>query len=138
MSMLLKIEQVAAPVTWSIRQQVLYPNGSLRDVMIDGDFEALHFGAYYDNELVGVISLFEEDQIFQFRKFAVLQKYQRQGIGRQLLKHLIATARSWGIKRIWCNARREAVGFYRQFGLEISDEPFYKNGIEYVRMEATV
>lgn len=74
----IRIEQVVAPRTWNIRQRILYPDGSLKDVQIDEDFEGTHFAAYLDNEIIGVISVFRDGELFQFRKFAVLEDYQQK------------------------------------------------------------
>lgn len=131
------IEQVAAPVTWRLRREVLYPDGSLKDVMIDDDFDAYHFGAYLDNKLVGVISLFRDSaERFQFRKFAVHPDQQGQGIGHDLLVHLLAFAKTLGARKVWCNARQHAIGFYERFGLHPVGDVFIRNGLSYVRMES--
>lgn len=132
----LQIEQIAAPVTWRLRQEVLYPEGSLKDVMIDADFEGYHFGAYRRNVLVGVISLFRDDgDSFQFRKFAVHRDYQRQGVGEQLLSKLFAFAADLQAANVWCDARKEAVSFYQRFGLEPVGATFTRCDIEYIRLE---
>ncbi|WDF67365.1 GNAT family N-acetyltransferase [Sphingobacterium oryzagri] len=131
----LQIEQVAAPVTWRLRQEVLYPNGTLKDVMIDTDFEGYHFGAYKQDMLVGVISLFQgENMRFQFRKFAVHTAHQRQGIGRALLETLRSFAKELGAREVWCHARVEAVDFYKAVGLQPSGELFMRNGMQYIRL----
>ncbi|KGE13135.1 GNAT family N-acetyltransferase [Sphingobacterium deserti] len=131
----LRIEQIAAAVTWRLRQEVLYPNGSLKDVMITEDFEGFHFGAYHDNMLVGVISLFPDEDSFQFRKFAVQPHVQGQGIGRKLLKYVFSFAKTWDCQMIWCHARETAITFYEKSGMRVAGSAFSKNGIAYVRME---
>jgi predicted GNAT family N-acyltransferase len=131
----LRIEQVTAAVTWRLRQEVLYPNGSLKDVMIADDFDAFHFGAYHNNVLIAVISLFPDEESFQFRKFAVRTDYQGQGVGRKILAHVFAFSQTWNRDSLWCNARETATMFYTKCGMRVSGQPFLKNGITYVRME---
>lgn len=131
----LQIEQVVASCTWHIRQRVLYPHGSLKDVLLDGDFDATHFGAYHRNQLVGVISLFAEGTEYQFRKFAVLPDYQRCGIGSELMQETIQFVKQWHGHLLWCNARVDAVPFYGRFGLAAVGTPYDKGGITYIRLE---
>ncbi|MFD1770573.1 GNAT family N-acetyltransferase [Sphingobacterium suaedae] len=130
-----QIEQVVAACTWRIRQQVLYPQGHLRDVQVDGDFDAVHFGAYHAHRLIGVVSLFEKDCKYQFRKFAVLPDHQQQGVGSSLMRAMLDVVQIWNGQLLWCNARIDAAPFYEKFGLSIVGQPFNKNQIDYVRME---
>jgi len=129
------IEQVVAPRTWKIRQDVLYPNGSLKDVQIDNDFDGTHFAAYLGSEIVGVISVFREEDYFQFRKFAVLPIYQRRGIGVQLLTAVFEFCDRLAGRLLWCNARVDAMPFYEKFGMKSFGNPFVKENISYIRME---
>lgn len=132
----LYIEQVIATRTWRLRQQVLYPEGSLKDVMIDADFEGTHFAASMEGELVGVISVFKmEKGRYQFRKFAVLPQLQGYGIGTALLKSVFDFCKLWNGSSVFCDARIEAVSFYEKLGMHIKGEHFFKKELEYVRME---
>ncbi|MDH5827078.1 GNAT family N-acetyltransferase [Sphingobacterium faecium] len=132
----LYIEQVIASRTWKIRQEVLYPHGSLKDVMIDDDFEGTHFAATIEGVLVGVISVFEiDDGCYQFRKFAVLPNFQGYGIGTALLHAVFNFCRLWRASSLFCDARIGAVSFYEGFGMKIQSQSFFKKGLEYVRMK---
>ena len=131
----IRIEQVVAPRTWNIRQRILYPEGSLRDVQIDEDFEGTHFAAYHDNEIIGVISVFRHGELFQFRKFAVLEDYQQKGIGSQLLLAVFEFCRRFDAAGIWCNSRIQAKTFYEKFGMQQVGDPFVKDNIQFVWME---
>lgn len=132
----LYVEQVIASRTWKLRREVLYPNGSLKDVMIDADFDGTHFAASMEGELVGVISVFKIDEgQYQFRKFAVLPRFQGYGIGTALLKSVFDFCRLWMGISLFCDARIEAVPFYEKLGMYIKGEPFFKKELEYVRME---
>lgn len=129
------IEQVIASRTWKIRQQALYPKGSLKDVMIDEDFDGTHFAASVEGELVGVISVFEVDkENYQFRKFAVIPKFQGYGIGSALLQSVFDFCALWKASTLYCDARVEAVSFYKKFGMEEKGKPFFKGTLAYVRM----
>src|ERR1700743_2886387 len=87
-TMNIHIEQIRPELTWRLRQQVLYPAQKLYEMELEEDNEGIHFGAFTDTALVGIISLFEQGASFQFRKLAVLDDFQKMGIGNQLLKRV--------------------------------------------------
>jgi GNAT superfamily N-acetyltransferase len=118
-----------------MRQEVLYPTKTFQSMIMDEDFTGLHFGAFYDGQLVSVVSLFEKENDFQFRKFAVLPSMQLKGVGRQLLQYITNFAIAQGGKRIWCNARLSAVAFYNKAGFTTTGDKFVKDCIEYEIME---
>ena len=132
------IEQIRPELTWRLRQRVLYPAQKLYEMEMDEDNYGVHFGAFNDNELVAVVSLFQKGTDFQFRKFAVDEGMQGKGVGRALLNHLQQFAISEGAGRIWCNARLSAVGFYQKFGYSQTGNFFSKNGHDYEIMEKMI
>jgi GNAT superfamily N-acetyltransferase len=85
----LYIEQIRPELTWRLRQKVLYPAQKLYEMEMVEDNHGYHFGAFMDNELIGVVSLFQNSDDFQFRKFAVDERLQGKGIGKNMLKHLV-------------------------------------------------
>ena len=135
---MLQIEQIRPELTWRLRQKVLYPAKKLYEMEMEEDNEGYHFGAFEDNVLVGVVSLFQKDKNFQFRKFAVDEAMQRKSIGTALLKYIIAFAINEGAERIWCNARLSANGFYLKAGFSQTGEFFSKNGFDYEMMEKSI
>ncbi|MDO3627395.1 GNAT family N-acetyltransferase [Mucilaginibacter sp. BT774] len=134
----LSIEQIRPELTWRLRQQVLYPAQKLYEMELDEDQEGIHFGAFTDNKLVGIISLFQTDRSFQFRKLAVLSEYQKMGIGNALLQRVEEFAESEGGAMIWCNARVSAIGFYMKAGYEHTGKLFSKNGFDYEILEKQI
>jgi predicted GNAT family N-acyltransferase len=108
-------------------------------VKVDGDDSAWHFGVYENEMLIAVISLFDDgDGSMRFRKFATLPKFQNLGYGSQLLTFAINFAKNEGFKRLWCDARTDAFGFYRRFGFVRFSEVFLKEDIEYYKIEKTL
>ena len=118
-----------------MRQKVLYPAQKLYEMEMEEDNHGYHFGAFLDNELVGVVSLFQNGDDFQFRKFAVDESVQGKGIGKTMLQHLINFALNEKAKRLWCNARVTAIGFYLKHGFEHTGQSFSKNGFDYEILE---
>lgn len=127
----LHIEQITPELTWRLRRDELYPNEMVHEMEMEEDRHGLHFGAFMDNKLVGVVSLFQKGTDFQFRKFAVTKELQGKGIGAQLLNYIINFAKAEGGTRIWCNARDTAFGFYSKFGFTTTGESFTRKGVNY-------
>ncbi|HVW14071.1 MAG TPA: GNAT family N-acetyltransferase [Mucilaginibacter sp.] len=131
----ISIEQIRPELTWHLRQKVLYPAQKLYEMEIDEDQNGIHFGAFTDNKLVAVVSLFDRGGDFQFRKLAVDPDYQGKGIGNTLLTYITNFSKNEGGHRIWCNARDSAYGFYLKAGFRHVNQPFSKNGFNYDIME---
>lgn len=128
------IRQITAAETWELRQQVMWPEKHIDYVKLQEDEQGIHYGGFENQELITVISLFSKGKQFQFRKFATLIRYQKQGFGGQLLQYVLVEAARMGAEIIWCHARTEKVAFYESFGLQRMEQPFTRDGKEYVRM----
>jgi GNAT superfamily N-acetyltransferase len=129
------IEQIRPEHTWRLRQSVLYPGSKLNEMEMDEDKDGYHFAVFKDNYIVGVVSLFQDGTDFQFRKFAVAAEVQNTGLGKALLTYITEFAIAEGAKRIWCNARVTAIGFYLRYGFIQTGKLFSKNGFDYEIME---
>lgn len=129
------IKEINAEKTWPIRHKVMWPHEPIDYIKLPGDQAGIHFGLFVEGNLVSVISLFMEEEVGQFRKFATLEKEQGKGYGSRLLHYLMEVARARQVKKIWCNARVIKTEYYAKFGLKETDEKFVKNGIAYVVME---
>lgn len=130
-----QIEQIRFDLTWPIRHEAMYPDLPFDSIKLADDPNGLHFGLYIENQLIAVVSLFNKDRIYQFRKFATKTTEQGKGYGTILLNHIINYVRERGGQKLWCNARLSASGFYNKFGMVQTDEPYTSNGIEFVTME---
>ncbi|WP_432713195.1 GNAT family N-acetyltransferase [Pedobacter sp.] len=131
----IQIEQIHPALTWRIRQEAMYPDLPLSTVKLDNDLEGIHFGLYADDQLTTVISIFEEGDVCQFRKFATLPEAQRKGYGKLLLQHIISYVKEHGAHQLWCNARVNVAPFYAQFGFRETNERYFKNGYDFVIMD---
>jgi len=131
----IQIEQIRFELTWRIRHEVMYPHLPFDAIKLPADPDGIHFGLYAADWLSSVVSLFNDGDDYQFRKFATLEKHQGKGYGSLLLAYVIAFVRQEGGKRIWCNARTSATGFYEKFGFQSKDEYFSEQGVDFVIME---
>lgn len=127
------INKIVSTDTYSTRQVVLRKGKSIETCYFNGDDDesTAHFGLYQDENIIGVVSvyqvnnpLFLEDNQFQIRGMAVLEVFQGRGFGEKLLK--VAEKYCWDQKAtlIWCNARENAVSFYKKLSYEIFGESF--------------
>ena len=132
------IEQITPYLTHKLRRDVLYPDMKIFEMEMDEDIDGIHFGAFYENKLIGVVSLFSKGRSFQFRKLAVDPEYQHKGIGSSILNYITEYAQLNGGTTIWCNARLSAIGFYLKANFAQTGNLFSKNGIDYELLEKTI
>ena len=118
-----------------IRHKVLWPDKPFEFVKVEGDKEGIHFGLYEDSILVTIISLFAEGKSLRFRKFATLTEYQNRGLGKLMILKVIDYAQENNFERLWCDARTDALKFYERVGFKKFSEPFFKENIEYYKIE---
>jgi GNAT superfamily N-acetyltransferase len=130
------IEQIPPAATLMVRQAELYPKLLLKKLKLDEDEDGIHFGLFYQNKLISVVSCFGRgDGVIQFRKFATLKEFQYQGFGSALLQYIFDYAEEQRVHKIWCNARITAVKFYKKSGMIETKQKFSKDGIDYIIME---
>lgn len=129
------VEQIFPSLTWRIRHLAMYPEHPFDFVKLENDFEGVHFGLYLNHELTGVVSLFTEGTVGQFRKLAVLPEAQGEGLGKQLMDYLIDYCHTQKLTKLWCNARVNAKEFYFKFGFVETDKTYTAAGYDFVVME---
>lgn len=132
------IEQITPSLTWRLRRDVLYPAQKMFEMEMEEDAGGIHFGAFKDDKLAGIISLFQKETSFQFRKLAVDPAFQHMGVGSSLLKQITTHAKANGGTLVWCNARVSAIGFYVKAGYSGTGKTFSKNGFDYEIMEKMI
>ena len=129
-------EQITPALTWQLRRDVLYPGQYLHDMEMPEDEDGQHFGAFVNNALVGVVSVFAHtDGSVQFRKLAVAASHQAHGIGSALMEQVNQWALTAKAHKLWCNARLNATGFYTKLGFSFYGEAFSKNGVDFIIMQ---
>jgi GNAT superfamily N-acetyltransferase len=132
------ITKIDKEEAWALRHRVMWPDKAFDYIKLEDDHLGIHFGLFKENILISVISLFINNEECQFRKFATLQSEQGKGYGSNLLDYVLREAKDYGVKRIWCNARKNKLGFYKKFGLQETNNSFIKGGKTYVIMEKFV
>jgi ribosomal protein S18 acetylase RimI-like enzyme len=131
--MMHSIQKITSTETYPVRHIVLRAGKPIESCKFDGDelVSTHHFGYYFNNQIIGVISLFAIDnshfitqKSFQIRGMAVLPAFQKQGVGEALVKEAEKFCTTQKADLIWFNARTSAVGFYQKMGYEILGPEF--------------
>lgn len=100
-----------------LRQPWKQPRGSEKDEL---DASSKHLIACHEHEVIGVGRLsISEEFVGRIGFMAVSKKFERQGIGKMLIKHLENHARHQGVSLLWVNARESAYEFYQKQGYKV-------------------
>lgn len=130
---MIKIEEITFQETFPVRHPVLRAGKPIENCHFDGDEldSTKHFGIFIDNILVGVTSLFMQHHSFfdhqtqmQMRGMAILDSYQKQGLGEKLLVTCEDYLKKEKNALLWFNARAKAVPFYEKLGYQIIGNSF--------------
>lgn len=129
---------IPADLTYELRLKVLWPDSPIERVMVPGDEEALHVGAFEEDDLIGVGSFFFDLPFVRLRKLAVLPEKQGCGIGSNLIRFAASQPEVQKADQLWCDARQDAVVFYQRLGFTLEGDTFEKTGVSYVRARVEV
>ena len=132
---MIKIEQIPYQATWAIRLEVMYPEQNLDFVKLENDDEGIHFGLFYEDKLTGIVSLFQNENVYQLRKLAILDNVQKMGFGSKIMEHVINFCKDKNATKLWFNARVNAKDFYKRLGFQETETKFFKDGYDFVIME---
>ncbi len=96
---------------------------------------AHHIMVLDGDSVIGTARLCQFGDVAKIQRVAVAKSARGQGLGRQLVKSLIETARQRAVgKFIALDAQTHATRFYQSMGFEITGEPFDDAGIEHIHM----
>lgn len=93
---MIHIEQITPELTWRLRRDVLYPNQKIFEMELDEDMDGIHFGAFKNDKLVGIVSLFQKGTDFQFRKLALSRQLKKWELGTPYCNTLQLTQKKTG------------------------------------------
>jgi ribosomal protein S18 acetylase RimI-like enzyme len=138
---MVNIRLISAEETYPIRREALRKNIDL-PYKLKGDFDkdTLHLGVFVNDDLVSIVTLIKKsrsewnDEQFQLRGMATIAKHRGKGYGKLLAlkseEYLIGRKNH----KIWCNARVEAIGFYKTLNYSVLGEAFMvpKVGMHYL------
>jgi GNAT superfamily N-acetyltransferase len=124
------IERVPPEIVRPLRHLVLRPGRPLESSIMPGDDKAIHLALRDGGEPLAVASLYVESLPdgpqpgdWRLRGMAVHPDFQGRGLGGKILDAAAYVAADEGGRRLWCNARTTAAGFYLRHGfVTIGDE----------------
>jgi ribosomal protein S18 acetylase RimI-like enzyme len=135
------IRAIITEETYPIRREVLRKNIDL-PYKFEGDFskDTIHLGAFVNDELVSIVTIIKRkckgwnDGKFQLRGMATIANHRGKGYGRLLALKSEEYLTGKNIHKIWCNARVEAIGFYKTLNYSVLGEAFMvpKVGMHYL------
>jgi predicted GNAT family N-acyltransferase len=140
MKTMLQVKQIssneAKALAFAIRMRVF-----VREQHVPASFEldrddqrAMHFLATLNGRAVGTARVVLHGHSAKIGRMAVLKTYRRKGIGGQLLKRAIATARSRHARKIYLHAQVPVIGFYERMGFRAVGPVFDEAGIAHRKM----
>lgn len=129
----MEIKKISSIETYPVRHEVLRKGKPIETCQFKGDDDdnTTHFGLFLENKLVGIISIFKENNTlfpesnqFQIRGMAVLEEFQGKGLGAELVKKAENYCINLNTDLIWFNARENAVPFYKKLDYKIMGNSF--------------
>jgi GNAT superfamily N-acetyltransferase len=124
----LRVEAVRGEDTHALRERVLRPGQSAGELTYAGDghpdaFHAAVRSPAGEGAIVGVATVAPEGHPadprpgdWRLRGMATAPEARGRGVGAALLAACVEHARARGGRRVWCNARVTAEGFYLRAG----------------------
>lgn len=109
----------------------------LTSVDISEDSNHIHFVAFEEDEVIGVVVLVPNyhPKIGKLRQMATAEKVRGHRVGVALVQKLEEYALDNGMNKIELHAREYAKGFYLKLDYEITSDVFYEVGIPHYKME---
>jgi GNAT superfamily N-acetyltransferase len=132
------VESASAEAVRPLRRAVLRPHQRPEDLVYPGDDApgTLHAIVRTDGAIAGVATVSREphprdpaEGDWRVRGMATTPEARGTGVGAALLAACVEHAREQGGRRVWCNARTPARGFYERAGFAVEGEEFELPGI---------
>jgi GNAT superfamily N-acetyltransferase len=132
------VRVVPAATLLPLRQRVLRPGKPLEACVFTGDEapETRHYAALLADLPVAIASVYQapcsvdpSPSDWQLRSMATAEELRGRGLGSCLLQACLDYARNREGRRLWCNARVPAAGFYLRHGFRRHGPEFLIPGV---------
>jgi len=118
------------------RQVFVRGQGISEDLVFDAhNREALHVVAKDGERVIGSARVqFLANNQAKLERMAILKRYRRKGIGRQMLLFLDAVLKCKQVQQVIIHAQLEVIPFYKSCGFDQVGLPFQEAGIKHIEM----
>ena len=122
------------------RQVFVREQGISEDLVFDGhDREALHMVVKDGERVIGSARVqFLTDNQAKLERMAILERYRRKGIGKEMLLFLDTVWKDKQMQQVIIHAQLEVVSFYKLCGFDELGLPFQEAGIKHIKMRKQV
>ena len=137
----LVIGDVELKEAFEVRRQVFVREQDIsEDLVFDGhDKEALHMVVKDGERVIGTARVqFLTDNQAKLERMAILERYRRKGIGKEMLLFLDAVWKDKQVQQVIIHAQLEVVPFYKLCGFDELGLPFQEAGIKHIKMRKRV
>ncbi len=109
------------------------------EYILNEENDAKHFLIKLFDEPIGTIRYLKTDNEILIQRFAILDKYQRKGYGRQALLYFVEMlTKEFTPVKLVLHAQYHLRNFYGSCGFKEVDEPFMEANIKHIKMEKDV
>ena len=98
------------------------------------DTTAVHFGAFYQNQIIGTGRVIVIDDKGKIGRLAVLKQYRGLGIGMTLINTIVDYCKELGLREVCLGAQLQAIPFYEKAGFKVEGDIFDDAGIPHRTM----
>ena len=130
---MLQVKEIEAEQTYPMRHSVLRPHQKFEDCIYDTDNDegSFHVGAYYEEKLITVASLYiennpdlSEESQYRLRAMATLPNYRKLGAGRAVITFAENKLKEKDVDLLWCKGRTSVEEYYRKLGFAAHGDVF--------------
>ena len=126
---------------FEVRRQVFVREQGIPEELVfdEHDKEALHMVVKDGKQVIGSARVqFLADNQAKLERMAVLKRYRRKGIGREMLLFLDTVWKDKQVRQVIIHAQLEVVPFYKLCGFDELGLPFQEAGIKHIKMRKQI
>ena len=126
---------------FEVRRQVFVREQDIsEDLVFDGnDREALHMVVKDGERVIGTARVqFLTDKQAKLERMAILRRYRRKGIGKEMLLFLDTVWKDKQVQQVIIHAQLDVVPFYKLCGFDELGLPFQEVGMKHIEMRKQV
>ena len=129
----MKTQLITVDKIRKLRNIILRPGFPIKSVFYncDEDLTCFHIGVKKSNKLIGCATFYKTPHsscdgrnVYRLRGMAVDNKYQKQGVGKEILNFAFNELKKRNVDFLWCNSRIVALDFYKKLNFKIYGDSF--------------